>query len=221
MTQVKEVDFKKINALISRVEHALEHGLSLDAEDMRLILSAIHTLLEVQTKLEEKDMTLHKLKKLLGMIKKSERRSSSGGKKNTGNNKKGTTKPKKPPIRTTMHSLVDLKKGEPCTECPKGKYRKKEPIEFIRVTGSTEYESEKHLIERLECDLCGHVVTAEVPESVTNDGEVGQKYGYSARSMMAIKKHFSGNPLRISGNLNTHYGHDEHLYFVKQLRSLF
>ena len=208
MATVKEVNFAEIESLILRVEHALEHDLALDAEDMRLILSAIHTLIEVQSKLEEKDMTLHKLKKLLGMIQKSESRGKSGGKKNNKTAKKlRTKKPKQPPAQTTRHSLVDLKKGDPCPACPKGKLRKKAPLEFIRVTGSTEYHSETHVIERLECDLCDYVVTAEVPEEVTKDGEIGQKYGYSARSMMAIKKHFSGSPYFHQETLNDMFGH--------------
>lgn len=209
MTEVKEIDFKDIKKLISRVEHALEHDLALESEDIRLILNAIHTLLEVQSKLEEKDMTLHKLKKLLGMIKKSERRnSSSGNKKNKKPAKKPRTKKAKTnPAQTSRHAIKNSKKGDPCPVCPKGKLRKKEPLEFIRVTGSTEYSSEKHVLDRLECDLCDYVVTAEMPKEVIKDGEVGQKYGYSARSMMAIKKHFSGNPYFHQETLNDMFGH--------------
>ena len=209
MTTVKEVNFKEIEALICRVEHALEHDLALDADDMRLILSAIHTLLNVQSKLEDKDMTLYKLRKLLGMIQSSERRHGSGGNRsNKTNNKKPRTRTtNKRPIHTQRHSIIDLKKGDPCPVCPKGKLRKKAPLEFIRVTGSTEYSSEKHVVDRLECDLCGHVVTAQVPEEVAKDGEIGQQYGYSARSMMAIKKHFSGNPYFHQETLNDMFGH--------------
>lgn len=179
MTKVKEVNFQEIEALISRVEHALEHDLALDAEDMHLILSAIHTLIEVQSKLEEKDMTLLKLKKLLGMIKQSERRDHSGGRRNnkkTGK-KSRSNKTDQQQIQTTHHSIVDLKKGDPCPVCPKGRLKKKAPLEFIRVTGSTEYSAENHVVERLECNLCDHVVTAEVPKEVVQDGELGQKYG--------------------------------------------
>ena len=209
MSKVKEVDFKEIEALIHRVEYALEHDLALDADDMRMILSAIHTLLEVQTKLEDKDMTLHKLKKLLGMIKQSERRNGKGNRKSSKNNKKGSRRSSKSPtlIGTQRHTIIDLKKGDSCPACPKGKLQKKEPLEFIRVTGSTEYSSEKHILDRLECDLCDYVVTAEVPEEVAKDGDIGQKYGFSARSIMAIKKHFSGTPYFHQETLNDMFDH--------------
>lgn len=206
MTKVKEVDFKQIEALILRVEHALEHDLSLDPDDMRLILSAIHTLLEVQAKLEDKDTTLYKLKKLLGMIQQSERRSRSGGVSRKKSKKTSTKKKSAEPIKTTHHNIIDLKKGDACPQCPTGKLRKHDPIEFIRVKGSTEYSSEKHIIERIKCDLCGYVVTADIDEQITKDGDIGQKYGYSARSMMAIKKNFSGNPYFHQETLNDMFG---------------
>lgn len=208
MSKVEVVDFKEIESLIFRVEHALEHDLALDAEDMRLILNAIHTLVSLQSKLEEKDMTLLKLKKLLGMITQSERRNGSGGRKNNTKSNKSSNKNNQSsiPAPTKEHKIVDLKRGDPCPVCPSGRLGKKAPLVFIRVTGSCEYQSEKHIVNRLVCNLCDHVVTAEVPKEVTQDGDLGQKYGYSARSMMAIHKNFSGSPYFHQETLNNMFG---------------
>ena len=85
---VQDIDYDALQALIGRVEHAIEHNLALEPEDMALLLAAIHTLLEVQTQLDEKSVTLHKLRKLLGMVKSSEKRdTATHGRGGTGEKK--------------------------------------------------------------------------------------------------------------------------------------
>ncbi|MFT6122236.1 MAG: hypothetical protein ACJASG_000759 [Oleiphilaceae bacterium] len=50
-------------------------------------------------------------------------------------------------------------------------------------------------------NACGAYFTATLPEVVLADGEVGQKYGYSARALMAIHKYFAGLPYYRQGSL--------------------
>ena len=69
-----DIDVKELTALIERVEYAIEHELALSSEDMRWLLSAISTLCMLQQKIEQDDITLIKLRKLLGMVRQSERR---------------------------------------------------------------------------------------------------------------------------------------------------
>jgi hypothetical protein len=47
-------------------------------------------------------------------------------------------------------------------------------------------------MERLRCNTCGAYFTADLPDEVKADGDVNQKYGYSARSIMAIAKNGMG-----------------------------
>ena len=133
MSNVEEIDYESLKALITRVEHAIEHDIALEADDLRLLLSAIHTLMTVQSKLEDKDITLHKLRKLLGMITSSEKRASTD--KDEGTAKKGKKKkqprkpkPKNEPAKTEHHKLEDVKKGDPCPECPSGKLDRKSVV---------------------------------------------------------------------------------------------
>ncbi len=211
MSTVEEIDYESLKELIARVEHAIEHELALEADDLRLLLSAIHTLMTVQSKLEEKDITLYKLRKLLGMITSSEKRKSTDTDtdpedKKKKPRKKPKAKPKNKPARTEYHNLKDVKKSDPCPECPNGKLLKHEPSTLLRVTGSAPLEAVKHIVEQLKCNLCDYVLRAPLPQDVLNDGDAKQQYGYSARSVMSIHKHFSGIPYYHQGTLNELFG---------------
>ncbi len=218
MSKVEEINYEVLKALITRVEHAIEHNLALETDDLRLLLSAINTLATVQSKLEEKDATLYKLRKLLGMIASSEKRKSTDG--NTSNSKpdqdkgkKGKAKrtnkkPKKKnePAKIEHHKLEDAEKGDDCPECPKGKLLKHEPSTLLRISGGAPLEAVKHIVEQLKCSLCGYVMSAPLPKDVLDDGDTKQQYGYSARSVMSIHKHFSGIPYYHQGTLNDLFG---------------
>lgn len=56
-------------------------------------------------------------------------------------------------------------------------------------------------MERFRCNACGAYYTANLPEDVLADGEMGQEYGYSARALMAIHKYFAGLPYYRQGSL--------------------
>ena len=210
MTTVEEIDYQALQELIVRVEHAIEHDLALESEDLRLLLSAIHTLMAVQSRLEDKDITLNKLRKLLGMIKSSEKRESSGSHANkkptSTSKKKPKSRQKTKPTKTVQYKLVDIAKGDRCSECASGKLGKQPPSVLLRISGSAPLEAVKHIAEQLKCTLCGCTVTAPLPEAVLQDGDAQQQYGYSARSVMSIHKHFSGIPYYHQATLNELFG---------------
>lgn len=95
------------------------------SEDLRLLLSAIQTLAMLQGKIEDQDITLAKLRKLLGMVASSEKKDSSNTYKK---NKKVTTKKDKNQSKKTnhptgTHKIQHLKKGDECPKCPTEKKR--------------------------------------------------------------------------------------------------
>ena len=194
--EISELSTEEIDALIGRVEEALKYDLALSSDDLRLLLNAVLTLASMQERLLDKDVTLHKLRKLLGMVKSSERLNDLL--KDVNKNKKH--RQKKPRKKRTFtppkvhHSLDDLKKGDICPACQQGKLYKYEPAQLLRITGHTPFTPEMHLSERLRCNTCGQFFTAPLSDEVVADGGSDQMYGYSARSLMAINKYFSGNP---------------------------
>ena len=58
-----------------------------------------------------------------------------------------------------------LHTGDPCPECRQGKvYRQKEPATLVRIVGHAPLEATVFEMERLRCNACGQVFTAEEPE---------------------------------------------------------
>jgi len=101
--------------------------------------------------------------------------------------------------RIPHHSL------EPGNACPKtactGKvYRLPQPAVIVRVRGQAPLGAEVTELERLRCNLCGEVFTAEAP-----DGLGSKKYDETSAAMIALLKYGSGLPFnrleKLEGNL--------------------
>ena len=197
---VSELNTAALDALIIRAQEAIDNDLSLSTDDIKLLLNAVLTLATMQERLSNKDVTVHKLRKLLGMVQSSEKLNHllvEGGTSKSNTKIKRARKPKvkKTPAPTKVHhALEDFKKGQSCPSCFSGKLYKYEPAQLLRVSGHSPFSSELHLSERLRCNACGQFFTASLPSDVLADGEAGQKYAYSARSLMALQKYFAGAP---------------------------
>lgn len=95
-----------------------------------------------------------------------------------------------------------LKSGDSCPECPKGKvYVQKEPKTLIRIVGQAPIQATRYDLERLRCNLCGQLFTAEPPEGVGAD-----KYDETVGSMVAQLKYGSGMPFNRLENLERRLG---------------
>jgi transposase len=92
------------------------------------------------------------------------------------------------------HKIEGLQKGQPCLECGRGKLYKYGSATILRISGQTPLTVTQHILERLRCNTCGAYFTAEVSDEVAQDGGIDQKYGYSARAIIGIHKHFAGLP---------------------------
>ena len=85
---------------------------------------------------------------------------------------------------------ASLKAKDSCPKCLKGKlYTQKEPAVLVRVKGMAPLNATVYELERLRCNLCGEVFTANAPEGV---GE--EKYDLSAAVMIALLKYGCGMP---------------------------
>lgn len=200
-----DISSEELDGLIARVTAAKEHNLALSAEDCQLLLDALLSLVTFQEELADHDITIGKLRKLAGIVKSSERISSQVGKSKRSPKRK---KPTPPQVKTEVikHELEDQAKGDTCPECQTGKLYKYEPATFLRITGHSPFTPEQHVMERLRCNTCGAYFTAQMPEEVLADGDVNQKYGYSARSIMAVAKFYSGTPYYRQGSLQDMLG---------------
>jgi hypothetical protein len=195
-----DIDGQALEALIARVSEAKENNLALSPEDCQLLLDALVTLASMQERLSNHDVTVHKLRKLLGIEKSSEGLGQvlkkPGAKKSTRSRRKVSEEDAFTPVKpqVVIHPVDNVAKGDVCGECLVGKVYKTEPGNFLRISGQSPFVPEQHVMSRFRCNACGVYTTAPLPENVVADGDAGQKYGYSARALMAIYKYFAGLP---------------------------
>lgn len=198
-TDLSEAD---LDALVERVQHAAEHQLALSSEDLQLLLRALLTLGQLQSQLAEQDMTLRKLRKLAGIVKSSEKLADlvpTSEERTPPKKRQRTKRPNTPPPDEVVeqrceHQLEGLEKGQICPECERGKLYKYEPAVRVHISGQAPLVRTQHILQRLRCNTCGAYFTAPVPEEVKQDGGDQQRYGYSARALMALHKCFAGTP---------------------------
>jgi transposase len=95
----------------------------------------------------------------------------------------------------TLHS------GDSCPGCREGRvYRQKEPATLIRIVGQAPLQATVFEMERLRCNACGEVFTANQPQSVG-----AEKFDPAAVVMIALLKYGTGMPFnrmeRLEGQL--------------------
>ena len=84
----------------------------------------------------------------------------------------------------TLHS------GDACPGCEKGKvYPQKEPRTLVRIVGQAPLQATVYELDRLRCNLCGEVFTAQEPEGIGPE-----KYDATTAAMIALLKYGSGMP---------------------------
>jgi transposase len=90
----------------------------------------------------------------------------------------------------------NLTHGDRCPDCAKGKvYTQKEPRTLVRIVGQAPLAATVYELERLRCNACGQVFTAQEPENVGPE-----KYDETAAAMIAQLKYGSGMPFhRLEG----------------------
>ena len=97
--------------------------------------------------------------------------------------------------RKVAVSHSSLQSGDTCPGCEKGKVYPSVPGVTVRITGNAPLDACVWEQEKLRCNLCGEVFTAQLP------GEAGpEKYDASAGAMIALLKYGSGLPFnRLEG----------------------
>ena len=194
-----EIKPAEVEALLERVEkEALQEG------DYEIIKGLIEAFVYISQSLDERTTVIRRLlrlifgaktetrKKLFEIAAKQEEgddkeESSSSGKK-PGHGRNGADAYKK--AERIKIPIQDLKAGERCRECSKGKlYPVKKSGTLVRFVGMAPLAAKIYDLEKLRCNLCGEVFTAEPPENVGNE-----KYDETAGAMIAMLKYGSGMP---------------------------
>jgi len=86
-------------------------------------------------------------------------------------------------------TIDDMKAGDFCPTACGGMLRNYEPGHFIRIKGQNFAKVYRYTIDKLRCDLCGYLLTANIPESVGKE-----KYDASFKAILALQKYYVAVP---------------------------
>lgn len=177
---------------------------ALGAEDFAKLKAATDTLAFLSAELQAKGTSIAKLKRLLfgsptektrdvlkrarGAGTRGPQDKPEGQAKAPGHGRNAASAYTGATRKKVAHAL--LQRGDECQGCLKGKlYPLEEPAIMVRVTGMAPLAATVWECDRLRCNLCGEVHTAEAPEGVGT-----QKYDESAPAMTGLLKYGTGLP---------------------------
>jgi transposase len=105
-----------------------------------------------------------------------------------------------PGAKRVSVSHETLQAGDDCPKCGDGTLYENPAGVLIRIVGQAPLQATVYELQKLRCNLCGKLFTAQAP-----DGVGSHKYDATAGSMIALLKYGSGLPFnrqqRLQGNL--------------------
>ncbi len=204
MTKTLDIKQKELDQLLERVRlNQLQEG------DYELIKALAETISYLSSFSDEKAASIKRLLKMLfgsKTEKTNKKRTSRSPKKvpkkqkKKGHGKNGASAYKGAKKIKISHQT--LKSCNDCPACERGKlYGEKPPACIVRITGGAPFQATVYELQRLRCNLCGQIFTAQPPNHVGND-----KYDDKSGAMLALLKYGSGVPLYRLGKLQAHLG---------------
>ena len=203
--RAKEVPVAQLREIVARTSDG-----PLDEEERTLLASAVDTLGFLTTAIEDKSLTLAKLRSyLFGSATESSKNvlggsgegGGSGGAGGRGKPKDDEPKPKpKGHGRNSAERYTGanhcnvlhatLAEKDACPACGRGKvYALANGRTLVRVTGMAPISATVYELAQLRCNACGTIFTADVPAGVGP-----AKYDEGAVAMIALLKYGAGLP---------------------------
>lgn len=208
--EVLVLDMTDLDETLARIRAA---GVS--EPDCAKMKALADTVAWLHQELDDKTLTISRLRSLFGLSKSEKTRAVVGGSEDGSDDKpkdkdvggEGTAPAdkgkRKGHGRNAASSYVggkqvqvahgSLEHGDPCPACPETKrgkvYVQKQPSRIVRVTGQAPLQATVYELERLRCNLCGEVFVAEPPPGIGD-----KRYDAKSVSMIALLKYGSGMP---------------------------
>lgn len=210
-----EITAQDVNCLIERGEKR-----SFTDQDYLIVLAVIRNYFALHDAYQEKSRTIlrflsrifgHRTEKAKDVLKKAFLQQPPSDPTTTPPTEPGKAKPKGhgrngassyPGAEKVRVSHCCYKAGDGCPLCPKGKlYPFYEPGVEVRIVGRPPLEATIYEVEKLRCNLCGEIFTAQVPEESGKD-----KYDETAGAMVALLKYGTGLPFNRMEKLHESLG---------------
>jgi len=153
-----------------------------DSQKLKTALHALAERLRSSTKTEKTSAVFNDAKKPAPDAPQPEAQPASGHGRNGAAAYRGANK--------IQIKHAQLAHGDRCPDCARGNvYTQKEPKPLVRMVGQAPLAATVYELERLRCNACGQMFTAEEPAGVGPE-----KYDETAAAMIAQLKYGSGIP---------------------------
>jgi transposase len=216
---MKRPNSGRMDVSLEALEAILEQARSapLCEGQIEQLQGVVHTLGRLTQELEKKRTSIHRLRSLLFGAKsekteavvrsqendpsKTATRGQEKKKKAKGHGRNGADAYQGAKRIQVSHG--SLNSGAPCPEtgCTGKVYRLCEPGVVVRIQGLPPLPATRYELEKLRCNLCGKIFTANPPEGI---GE--EKYDATAVSMIACLKYGAGFPFNRLEKLEKNLG---------------
>jgi len=195
----QDVEMDEIEEVLGRVRTKLGER---EYELLRKLLDAYGYVTEL---VEDENTTIRRLRNILfGAKTEKAKNVIKGGAKGATSSRSGAEGGSRKPAQghgrngaeqyegatTTAVSHEQLKHGDRCPDCARGKvYNQEEPKRLVRLFGQAPIGANVYALQRLRCNLCGKIHVAKAP-----DGVGSEKYDATGKSMVALLKYGTGMP---------------------------
>jgi transposase len=180
------------------LDQALEAPLS--EPDYQKIKGALHALVELLAPSRNTEKTSAVLAEVTGAEAPEQAASNAGQDQKPGHGRNSASA--FTGARKVAIPHAKLQSGDRCPDCKQGKvYVQKDPKPLVRILGQAPLAATVYELERLRCNACGQMFTAEEP------AEVGpHKYDESTGAIIAQLKYGSGVPFYRLEKLQASFG---------------
>lgn len=96
---------------------------------------------------------------------------------------------------------AELKSGDICPKCSRGKVYDNDPKTIVRVSGGAPVSAKVYELQKLRCNTCGSIFTAEAPEAIGKD-----KYDSKSKAMIGLLHYGTGLPFNRLDRLQSSIG---------------
>ena len=183
----KKIPRRRIDVNVAELDRIIDGAKStpLSESDSQKLKTALHALAErllPRSKTEKTSSVFSDPESAVPETDRQQRDPSNGHGRNGADAYRGAKK-----VEVAHPKMAH---GDRCPDCARGNiYTQKEPKALVRIVGQAPLAATVYELERLRCNACGQVFTAEEPEGVGPE-----KYDETAAAMIAQLKYGSGVP---------------------------
>jgi transposase len=198
----KKSSRRQIDVNVEELDRIIDAAMRapLNETDGRTLKTAVHAMAERLVRRRNTEKTSVVLEQSQGSATASGVPSDKGSSNPAGHGRHGAVAFTGAKRVTVAHGT--LKSGDLCPGCCEGKvYRQKDPKTLVRIVGRPPLEATVFEMERLRCNACGEVFTANEPHAAGP-----QKYDPTAVAMIALFKYGTGMPFHRMERLERQLG---------------